>query len=235
MAKKRATPEVAHEHARNDRSTLDTNASDKLSLVFGRQAELPPSPEQDRRLVEFLVSHGSIPKLSVGLNKFKNRKYKLLTRFPDLQQLADVHPQRHALAALNRKIRLYQEAINLLTTQPAMTGVAEPTSRGAGTDAAPTSRPKGRKRGPKPDRETAAQVAEIVARAAPDGNWQENLDAVCESLDDANIPIPKTWRADGTCRSWSAKLEAPIVRKAIAYRLKMARPVSTKPSSETLA
>ena len=86
--------------------------------MFRRQAELAPSPEQDQQFVEFLVSHGSIPELSVALNELKNRTYRLLTRFPDLQQLPDVHPQRHALALLNRETRLYKRAIDLLAARP---------------------------------------------------------------------------------------------------------------------
>jgi hypothetical protein len=40
---------------------------------------------------------------------------------------------------------------------------------------------KGRKRGPKPDYETAGRVAEVIARVAPDGDSRSMLDEVCDA------------------------------------------------------
>ncbi len=126
MAKKRAIPKVAHER---DDSAPDAITSNKLSRVFLRQAELSPPAEQDNRFVEFLT-RGSIPELSTHLNKVKNEKFELLTLFPELQQFADVHPKRHKLANLNRRIRLCEKAIlSLESPQPPMVGVKSSSAK----------------------------------------------------------------------------------------------------------
>jgi hypothetical protein len=81
---------------------------------------------------------------------------------------------------------------------------------------------KGRKRGPRPDHEGAARVAEIVARVAPDGEWRPKLNDVCEALDEANILSPKRWRGgERKYRSWAscADQEPQLAIKAIEYRL----------------
>ena len=80
-----------------------------------------------------------------------------------------------------------------------------------------------RKRGPKPDLETASRVAEIVERVAPDGDWRSKLDDICDALDEEKIPFPAKWRRDRHCRCWADCLnEPPIVTKVIEYRLKVA-------------
>lgn len=93
---------------------------------------------------------------------------------------------------------------------------------------------QGRKRGPKPDYEGAARVAEIVARVAPDGEWRGNLDGVCEALDEAAIPFPPKWRRERQCRCWADCLERPIAIKAIEYRLEIAKQ-RKKTTPETLS
>jgi hypothetical protein len=57
----------------------------------------------------------------------------------------------------------------------------------------PETQPKRRKTGPKPDLDTAARVAEIVACVAPDGDWRSKFNDICEALHDQNIPFPKRW------------------------------------------
>ncbi len=116
----------------------------------------------------------------------------------------------------------------------ALLDLAEPTK----TD---TPRPatlpesKDRKRGPKPDYETAARVAEIVAKVAPDGDWRRKLDDVVEALDEASIPCPKKWRTrDRTCQGWVDYDEKPHAIKAIEYRLDLAKRRS-KAAPETLS
>jgi hypothetical protein len=84
-------------------------------------------------------------------------------------------------------------------------------------------RREGLKRGPKPDYENAALVAEIVARVAPDGDWRSRRDDVCEALDEAKVPIPRTWRKGRKCKCWCDCVERDIVIKAIEYRLDIAR------------
>ena len=79
-----------------------------------------------------------------------------------------------------------------------------------------------RKRGPKPDHDTALRVFEIVARVAPDGDWRSNLCEICEALDEGHVPVPSTWRRNRDCRSWSVCLERDVVVKAIEYRLRLA-------------
>lgn len=83
----------------------------------------------------------------------------------------------------------------------------------------PNSKGQGRKRGPKPDYDTAARVAEVVTSVAPDGDWRSKLNDICDQLDEEKIPIPSTWRRNRDCRSWSGCIERPVVIKAIEYRL----------------
>ena len=91
-----------------------------------------------------------------------------------------------------------------------------------------------RKRGPKPDLETASRVAEIVARVAPDGDWRPKLDDICDALDGQNIPFPRTWRRKRQCRSWADCCERDVVVKAIEYRLRIANERKKAPP-ETLS
>ena len=72
---------------------------------------------------------------------------------------------------------------------------------------------KGRKRGPKPDHKSAARLAEIVARVAPDGDWRSKLDELgpalyhgvchasdpetCVASDHEKIPLPRGWSQKG--------------------------------------
>lgn len=105
---------------------------------------------------------------------------------------------------------------------------AEPTAASVerdGSAAAPSkSKDRGRKRGPKPDHAGAMRVAEIVARGAPDNDWRSKVDDICELLDDAQIPCPKTWRKkDRNCRRWADCLDRPLIIKAIEYRLEIAK------------
>jgi hypothetical protein len=85
---------------------------------------------------------------------------------------------------------------------------------------------KSRKPGPKPGYETARRAAEIVQRIAPDGDVNEMLLDVCEELDRAAIPCPKTWpNRQLALRSWqeAALLERQVAKKAIRDRLKLAK------------
>jgi hypothetical protein len=91
-----------------------------------------------------------------------------------------------------------------------------------------------RKRGPKPDHETALLVATIVARVAPDGDWRSRVDDVCDALDDEQVPVPATWRRNRNVRKWSLCDDRDIVVKAIEYRLGIAKQ-QKKPAPETLS
>ncbi len=94
---------------------------------------------------------------------------------------------------------------------------------------------QGRKRGPKPDHQGAARVAEIVARLAPDGDWRSRVDDICEALDEAQIPFPARWRKrDRSCDGWAAYDERANAVKAIEYRLEIAKQ-RLKTTPETLS
>jgi hypothetical protein len=79
-----------------------------------------------------------------------------------------------------------------------------------------------RKRGPKPNYEEASRIAEIVARVAPDSDWRPKWEEICEALDVAEIPCPKSWRKGKTCRRWADQLERSLAVKVIDYRLDLA-------------
>jgi hypothetical protein len=79
-------------------------------------------------------------------------------------------------------------------------------------------------RGPKRGYDTALRVAEVIAGVAPGGNWRAKLEDVCDSLDEAKIPRPKTWKAKGygawfDC--WGG--ERSLVVKAIEHHLELAK------------
>jgi len=94
----------------------------------------------------------------------------------------------------------------------------------------------GRKRGPKTDYENAKQVAKIIARVAPDGDWRSKLDDVGEALDHGvcdlsgakpcdleheTIPVPRGWQKK-KC-DWLVPPDRATMVKAIEYRLEIAR------------
>jgi hypothetical protein len=90
------------------------------------------------------------------------------------------------------------------------------------------SRKTERKRGPKPDLENHQKVASLVRRYEDDWILDENLEQICEMLDQLQIPIPKTWptRIDGKSHSWSRAFEnyPHLVVKAIKDRCRAAEP-----------
>jgi hypothetical protein len=102
----------------------------------------------------------------------------------------------------------------------------------SGDGAEPKATAKGARRGPKPDYENPPFVAEIVARVAPDGDLHAHLNAICEALDNAEIPFPKTWpRRESHLKSWQdgALLEPPVAKRAIKDRLKVAKQLKNNP------
>jgi hypothetical protein len=89
-----------------------------------------------------------------------------------------------------------------------------------------TQKPAREKPGPKTDREASSRVLEIVTRVAGSDPWKTKLDDICDALDEARIPRPKTWvNRKPPLRSWAdAAMEEPeLAKKAIAYQLKRAR------------
>ena len=85
-------------------------------------------------------------------------------------------------------------------------------------------KPQGWKPGPKPDYDTAAQVAQIVASISPSGSWRSELEGICDRLDDENIRRPKPWNSKGHV-TWGDCLmsERSLVVKAIDHHLKLAK------------
>ena len=97
--------------------------------------------------------------------------------------------------------------------------------------------PAPRKRGPKPDHETALRVAEIIATIARNSDWKDKLEEVCGALDKAELPYPKTWpRRDVKLTSWEdgATFEPALAKKAIEHLLKLAKQRKKAPP-ETLS
>ncbi|MCL5745172.1 MAG: hypothetical protein M1541_14815 [Acidobacteria bacterium] len=88
-----------------------------------------------------------------------------------------------------------------------------------------------RKRGPKPDHDTAARIAEVVARIASNGDWRSKLDEICDALDEEHIPVPRTWRRNRKCTQWSLCDDRDLIVKAIDYRLRQRK----KDSPETFS
>jgi hypothetical protein len=83
-----------------------------------------------------------------------------------------------------------------------------------------------RKRGPKPDLDSAVRVAQIVAKIATDGDWRTKLDDLRKAFMDADIPSPRRWRST----SWSDQEDALVI-KVIKRRLDRA----SKPGKKTPA
>lgn len=78
-----------------------------------------------------------------------------------------------------------------------------------------------RKRGPKPKVETYARMVEVIG--AYGNGWMEwdNLSAICETLDQLDVPIPDTWLTrEPPSRTWRRAFEnyPDVVSKVIAYR-----------------
>jgi hypothetical protein len=121
-----------------------------------------------------------------------------------------------------------------MTTNPDELTRVEAKAENAPNVNGPNATGEGRKRGPRPDPETAVRVAEIVTRVAPDGDWRSKLDDVCGALDEEKIPCPKRWRKNRDYRCWGDWLERDIVVKAVEYRLQIAKQLK-KGTSGTLS
>ena len=87
---------------------------------------------------------------------------------------------------------------------------------------AASTKDEGRKRGPKPfGEEVPQQVALIVDRVAPNGDWRSKLPDVQEALDEDKIPLPRGWKQKGA--DWLDPPDKPTLVKAIKERLKRVR------------
>jgi len=87
---------------------------------------------------------------------------------------------------------------------------------------AASTKDEGRKRGPKPFGERGPQqVALIVDRVAPNGDWRSKLPDVQEALDEDKIPLPA--RMETKRSRWLDPPDKPTLVKAIKERLKRVR------------
>jgi hypothetical protein len=88
--------------------------------------------------------------------------------------------------------------------------------RGAGAKVKP---------GPRRDPDKARRVLDIVKQVAGEADWKGKLTEVCEALDSAKIPFPKTWRRrDPVLHSWAyaADSEPALAKHAIEYQVRIA-------------
>jgi hypothetical protein len=83
-----------------------------------------------------------------------------------------------------------------------------------------------RKRGPDPDTENHKQIADIIRRFEPDWRSLDKLEDICEALDNAKLPLPKSWAKwkPRKPHTWmrALQLRQRLVVQALEYRLKMA-------------
>jgi len=137
----------------------------------------------------------------------------------------------HRLRAIREQ---HEQARPNSEQQPTATprAAAEATTAAPGPSAAETSVPAPGapvfpaqyKRGPQPNYELAAQVAEVVRGVVGDQLWLPRLDEICEALDDRKIPRPKTWKGRGYTNWCSAAVsERSLVIKAITHHLDLDR------------
>jgi hypothetical protein len=145
-------------------------------------------------------------------------------------------------------IEYFAEAFQMEIVEPglwlgAMAQSSPPTITETRSVAAP---PKGRKRGPKPDYESAMRVAEVVERVAADGDWRSKLEElgqaldhgvcdasdpnVCEASHHEKIPLPRGWSQKR--KNWLDPPDRAVMVKAIEYRLEI---VSKKSITKTLS
>jgi hypothetical protein len=103
----------------------------------------------------------------------------------------------------------------------------------AGADAA-----EAEQRGPKPDSDRHRGIAEVVKQYGADWKEFSNLEKIARELKKRKIAPAKSWeKRDRPARSWIRALEyyPDLVRKALAYSLKMAAKDTAEKPSQTLA
>jgi hypothetical protein len=167
--------------------------------------------EWDQSAIEALASY--YPTVEAKLVAFASTELRVLEAERKLVEQAAVKADRsrNVMMDLSGDIVEPKDTTNTLCV--------EPGKRGTEVVA------KQRQRGPTRDYKTASQVAEVVSRVAPDGDWRSKLDEICEALDENKVRPPK-WR-DRACKGWSGCLERALVVKAVEYRLKVARDQET--------
>ena len=122
----------------------------------------------------------------------------------------------------DRTMRAFQASVEWLKYQDLLLDVAGDDRTVAAMAEAAVPR---RKPGPKRDIETARRVAGIVGRLAGGPNWRDQLDELCDTLDQEQVPRPMTWRKKNI-RDWAdAAAGYPnLAKHAVAHHLMNALP-----------
>jgi hypothetical protein len=92
------------------------------------------------------------------------------------------------------------------------------------------------KRGPKANMKFHRAVVEVMRLFGP--NWTEQLERIAEEMDKKKIPaLPRWAKKHPAARTWTraAQRYPELVRKALAYSLKMVEKDTTRKPSQTLA
>jgi hypothetical protein len=215
-----------------------------MALVSSREAKPRNYRDYWLHCLSLYLSTNDSPHLKEGEDREHNRHCML----HNLPEASETFGSRLKECARENKQR--EKAISTAAAPKTETGERlKPSEEGAenpqkvGGSTSLNSRGQGRKRGPKPDPEGAANVADIVARVAPDGDWRSKLDELGAALDhgvcDASAPencdasehekirLPRGWRGKG--KDWLDPPDRATMVKAIEYRLGTAR----KPPTET--
>jgi hypothetical protein len=102
-------------------------------------------------------------------------------------------------------------------------GPGIPLAQGSPTSAVPK-----RRRGPKPEDEKRQRIVEILAGTS----WNENLGQTCQRLDEAEVPISRSWQKKQHWESWAdANDENPdSVKRCIRRHLKLGRRAPSEPA-----
>jgi hypothetical protein len=182
---------------------------------------------------KYTSTHESVPEeeLTVTFGEYMvTEKYK--SRIMDMFEVAIAHWEAEAAEGAESPAQAIAEGVMSTESRSRASALdswpkLELTTVGNGAQSAqpaavqkPDS--KGRKRGPRPNYETAIKVAEVVRGIAGDGGWPAKLDEICDALDEAKIPRPKTWKKRGH-QDWDDALsgERSLVVKAITHHLKL--------------
>ena len=152
---------------------------------------------------------------------------QLLRLTGDLYRQHNLQPEE-ADRQMSERLQRTLNTTPVITIEPAISSTAPDRDIWNRTGGATVNRGgRNGKRGPKTDVENHAKVEQIIAVFGADWRTDDNLEEICRQLDEADVPVPKTWRAraDGKSHTWMRALEnyRDLVVKAITDRLKAAK------------
>lgn len=130
-------------------------------------------------------------------------------------EMQQVETQRHPAV----------DVVPTATSQEVTDPPTVPISDGS-VDAEPGAVSERTRPGPKPNLQRSRQVKAIVWEICEGKGLRKNLDTICEALDEAGVPFPKTWKTrDLPIRSWAdaAALEPDLPKKVIEHHLEVAQ------------